>query len=189
MEFVEPIRSQKKIDDMRKYLYINKRNHLLFVIGISSAFRVSDLLNLQYKHIIETDLKPLDYFQIREGKTGKGKKVIISKKLKKIILEYVKEYFQGDLNEYVFKSRKGKNNPITRTSAYKILKQASLAVGIKDFGTHSMRKTFSYHYYQNTGDIATLQKILNHSSSNITLRYIGIEQDEIDKSMESYSLL
>src|SRR5690625_4274072 len=92
MEFVEPIRSQKKIDDMRKYLYINKRNHLLFVIGISSAFRVSDLLNLQYKHIIETDLKPLDYFQIREGKTGKGKKVIISKKLKKIILEYVKEY-------------------------------------------------------------------------------------------------
>ena len=49
-----------------------------------------------------------------------------------------------------------------------------------------MRKTFGYHYYKQTKDIATLQKIYNHSSPSITLRYIGIVQDEIDKAFDNF---
>jgi integrase len=57
-----------------------------------------------------------------------------------------------------------------------------------DIGTHTMRKTFGYHYYKATIDIAMLQDIFNHSAPSITKRYIGITQDEIDKSLEGYRL-
>lgn len=48
-----------------------------------------------------------------------------------------------------------------------------------DIGTHTMRKTFGYHYYKRIKDIATLQQIFNHSVPSITKRYIGITQDEL----------
>lgn len=47
--------------------------------------------------------------------------------------------------------------------AYKILRHAADYVGLDDIGTHTMRKTFGYHLYKKTGDVALLQKILNHS--------------------------
>ena len=51
--------------------------------------------------------------------------------------------------------------------------------GVPNLGTHSLRKTFGYHYYQKTNDIAILQDIFNHSDPAITLRYIGINEDTI----------
>jgi integrase len=51
-----------------------------------------------------------------------------------------------------------------------------------------MRKTFGYWHYQQYHDVAMLQTIFNHSSPSITLRYIGINQDEIDKSYRDFSL-
>ena len=48
-----------------------------------------------------------------------------------------------------------------------------------------MRKTFGYHYYKKTKDIALLQNIFNHSSSAITLRYIGITDDLLDKAYDN----
>ena len=55
-------------------------------------------------------------------------------------------------------------------------------------GTHTLRKTFGYHYYKKFKDIAMLQKIFNHSNPAITLNYIGIEQDKIDESYKNFIL-
>ncbi|BDP82253.1 hypothetical protein EfmAA290_29290 (plasmid) [Enterococcus faecium] len=49
-------------------------------------------------------------------------------------------------------------------------------LGRDDIGTHTLRKTFGYHYYKKTRDIATLMFIFNHSSQAITKRYIGITE-------------
>ena len=51
-----------------------------------------------------------------------------------------------------------------------------------------MRKTFGYHHYKQYKDVVILQKIFNHSSQSITLRYIGIEQDDIDMSYQNFEL-
>ena len=48
-------------------------------------------------------------------------------------------------------------------------------------GTHSMRKKRGYHLYKNTKGIARVMKMLRHSSEGVTLRYIGITQDDVDK--------
>ncbi|MBO8430908.1 site-specific integrase, partial [Spirochaetes bacterium] len=57
-----------------------------------------------------------------------------------------------------------------------------------NIGTHSMRKSFGYHHYKQFKDVAMLQMIFNHSSPQITLRYIGINQDQIDNSYRQFEL-
>lgn len=188
MEFVEPIRDRKKIRDMKKFLQGNKRDLLLFTLGINSALRVSDLLELKFGDIIDDNLKPLDHIKLKETKTGKHNKIAISKGVKKAIIEYIKDYYKDSLTDYVFYSRKGENKPIQRAMAWKIIKGAAEAIGLKDIGTHSLRKTWAYHSYKAGTDIIIIQDMLNHSSPSITLRYIGITQDEKDRAVLSLDL-
>ena len=78
---------------------------------------------------------------------------------------------------------------LDRSTAYYMIKNACEEVGLEEkIGTHSMRKTFGYHHYQQFKDIVILQKIFNHSSPQITLRYIGVEQDQIDDSYNNFIL-
>lgn len=72
--------------------------------------------------------------------------------------------------------------------AYNILNEAAKKCGLQSQGTHSLRKTFGFHYYKKYKDIAMLQEIFNHSSPSICLRYNGINQEEIDKSLDNFCL-
>lgn len=90
-------------------------------------------------------------------------------------------------DEYLFPSRKG-HKPITRVQAYRILTDAARQVGQEEIGTHTLRKTFGYHFYKKTKDVAMLQDIFNHSAPVVTKRYIGISQDEIDQAIDGFNL-
>ena len=73
--------------------------------------------------------------------------------------------------------------------AYMIINQACRKAGIQDhIGSHTLRKTFSYHHYQTFHDVAILQDLLNHSSPSITLKYIGITQDNIEETLQNFEL-
>jgi integrase len=78
--------------------------------------------------------------------------------------------------------------PLQRVQAYKILKAAAKEIGLEHIGSHTCRKTFGYWHYRMYQDIALLQNILNHSQLSITLKYIGINQEMMDKSLENFSL-
>ena len=76
-----------------------------------------------------------------------------------------------------------------RTQCYRIINNVCKKVGISyNVGTHTLRKTFGYHHYRKFKDVAILQKIFNHSSPEVTLRYIGINQDIIDESFKNFIL-
>lgn len=80
-------------------------------------------------------------------------------------------------------------NRMERTQCYRIINDACKEAGVDyKVGTHTLRKTFGYHFYQERRDVALLQKIFNHSSQEITLRYIGISQDIIDNSYTNFVL-
>lgn len=64
----------------------------------------------------------------------------------------------------------------------------ALNVGDVRMKTYIMRKTFGYHHYKKFRDLALLQKIFNHSNPQVTLRYIGIEQDQIEDSYTNFVL-
>ena len=90
MEFVQPIRDKEKLAIMKKYLKgYNLRDYCLFIVGINSGLRISDLLKLKVSDVINKNTKVKDRIQIREVKTGKYKDFPISTSAKKAITEYL----------------------------------------------------------------------------------------------------
>ncbi|MBM7650528.1 integrase [Bacillus ectoiniformans] len=180
MNFVEPIRDIEVLEDIQRFLkHKEMRDYALFLLGIYTGLRVSDILKLKVK-----DVRNQKHIVIKEKKTKKAKRIPIHPMIKKGL----KQYLEGKpSDEYIIKSRKGMNKPISRERAYVILQEVADHFEIDCIGTHSMRKTFGYHYYQTTKDIATLQTIFNHSKPEYTLRYIGISQDSIDRAYYSFS--
>lgn len=180
MNFVQPIRDQEKIDEIKEYFKAESaRNYLLFLMGINTGLRISDILKLKV-----ADVKG-QHIIIREQKTNKQKWIRITPSLKREIKIYIEDMQD---HEYIFKSRQGVNKPIGRSMAYKILRRAAEKFKLRDIGTHTMRKTFGYHFYQQTKDVAMLQELFNHSSPDITLRYIGVNQDSMDKAMVKFKI-
>lgn len=181
MELVQPIRDRKKIEAMKKILRgSNLRDYCLFVLGINSGLRISDLLRLTVSDVITGRGQIVDRVRIREKKTGKSKDFPLSSNAKKSIEEYLSTRLECKPEEPLFLSRKG-NNSLQRAQVWKILNKAAQTVGIKEqIGTHTLRKTFGYHAYRQGRDIALIQKLLNHHSPATTLRYIGITQDDMD---------
>ena len=181
MQVVEPIRKLEDIEKIKDILSNqSRRNYLLFELGINTGLRISDILKLRVEDVIHKK-----YIEIQEQKTKKMRKILISKSIKKIINKYIKNKPSKD---YLFPSRKG-HNPISRVQAYRIINNVCNLVKIKEkIGTHTLRKTFGYHFYKQTKDIALLQNILNHSTPNVTLRYIGVTQDIIDDSLKTFTL-
>ncbi len=180
MATVEPIRNKKDIQKVEKILAgQGQRELLLFIIGTNCGLRISDILRLNV-----SDVRNKTHIQLTEKKTGKFKKFPINSKLKPMLEEFIK----GRRNEEpLFLSRWG--HRLDRVTAYFIIKNACKQAKLQEkIGTHSMRKSFGYHHYQQFKDVVLLQKIFNHSSPQITLRYIGIEQDEIDYSYNNFVL-
>lgn len=180
LEFVQPIRDKKKIDAIKKILRgSNLRDYCLFVLGINSGLRISDLLKLRISDVVDDKGKVQNRIMTREKKTGKGKNFPVSDTSRKAIEEYLgsRKY---ESEEPLFISRKGKDF-LKRQRAYRIINEAARSVGIKEkIGTHTLRKTFGYHAYQAGKDITIIQKLFNHSCPKVTLSYIGITQDDLD---------
>ena len=178
MKFVQPIRDVEKIKEMFNYLP-SERDKFLWFLGINVGVRVSDLLQLQVK-----DVKDKTHICIKESKTNKTKRFPLNSGVRTKVEKYVEGKNE---NDWLFPSRKG-DKPISRVQAYRILNKAAQEIGLEEIGTHTMRKTFGYHFYKKTHDIALLQDILNHSAPSVTLRYIGINQDMIDEVIEHFDV-
>lgn len=210
MNVVQPIRDLTKIKKIESILKKqNYRNYILFELGIYSGLRISDILKLKVK-----DIRNQDYFILQENKTSKPKRLKIQPALKKELNSYIKNmddnsYLIGSNkytkhieirnpnkkdtnNRYITVPNESPNSPIQRMQAYRIINTVAKKVGIKDeVGTHSMRKSFGYHFYNKYNDknnraLSILQDIFNHSTPYITLKYIGIAQDEVDDMIDNF---
>jgi len=176
----EPIKSKKDIKAVEQYLKEhNGRNYVIWVLGLNSGLRVSDIVGLNVSDVINRT-----HITIIEKKTQKRKSFFINDKLKKVL----KSFTRGrDLNEPLFLGKQGRR--LDRKEVYRFLVDACKKLGIKSkVSTHTMRRTFGYHHYQQYKDAVILQKIFNHSSQRITLMYIGVTQDEIDWSYKNFEL-
>lgn len=184
MNTVEPIRDPAKIEQMKEVLKSwNEKYYMMFVIGINTGLRISDIQKLRVKDVLNQD-----HIRIREKKTDKWKRFLINKQLQSDIQQYVNEEGK-EPDDYLISSQKYKDQPLSRNQAYYVLNKAAKECGIQDkIGTHTMRKTFGYWHYKRYHDVAILQDIFNHSSPSITLRYIGITEDAKDKTLEDFYL-
>lgn len=184
MEFVQPIRDKRQLTDMQEYLKENfdYKYYIMFMLGIYSALRVTDILELRVRDVKKKG-KIVDAVKVTANKTGKEHVFPLNQKLKSLL----KQYCEGK-SEYEFLvPNERTHKSISRVQAWRVLSSAAQQVGIDNIGTHSMRKTFGYHFYMQTKDIVLLQTILGHSDPSITKRYIGLTQDTIIDSMKRFS--
>ncbi len=179
MNYVEPIREPNIVDaitsDLKDY---DVKYYILWCVGISSGLRVSDILTLRV-----TDVRDKDEIRLYEQKTGKFKTFRISNSLKRVL----RAYCRGKKGHEYLVPNPRTGQPITRVQAWRVINRFGSKYGLKHIGTHTMRKTFGYHFYMKYGDVSMLMEIFNHSHESITLRYLGINKKIIDDSMEHFS--
>ena len=181
----KPIKSREKVLDIQDYLkYKNERNYILFLIGVTTGYRAGDLVKLKVRDIKEAlkrgeftiyEGKKMNSKNIRE-KNRRPRTVELLPKVAKILKEYIKE--KRDY-EYMFQSRKGNNQPIGVQAVSNILKDAGEYFGLYDISAHSMRKTYAYKIYIDSGcDIVAVKELLGHRSIEETKAYIGLDREK-----------
>jgi len=192
----KPITTTEKVLDIQDYLkYKNKRDYVLFIVGVTTGYRAGDLVILKARDIREALRK--SEFTILEGKKKNSKNireknrkprtVEIIPKVDKLLKDYIKD--KKDY-EYIFQSRKGINRPIGVQAVSNILKEAGEYFGLYDISAHSMRKTYAYKIYiESDRDIVAVKELLGHRSIEETKLYIGLDREkyhQYSKSLGDY---
>ena len=186
MNFVEPIRDRKKIAQIKNQLRGQRRYRdlLLFVVGINTALRISDLLELRVEHFLDDQKRIKRRFWIKEQKRGKRQEVVVNDSIQEALDEYLVAYpdISSANDHFIFFNTKANSymQPIRRGQAWKVIATICNEVGLSgNFGTHSLRKTWGYHARMQGVDLALIMHKLNHESIAYTKRYLGITDDEL----------
>jgi len=190
---IQPIKDKKLVQDMMKILDDkNPRDALLFRMGLNTILRIQDLLSIKVDHIFRPDGSFLPYMTLFERKTKNHRSRIRKNvKLNSLIRHELKKYvklFELDQDDFIFFSMKNPEKPIDRIQAWRLLKSAADEVGINNFGTHTMRKTLAWNIYNQTKDIALVMVMLNHRRPEVTMRYLGITQEQMDEAYEEFAV-
>ena len=180
---------------LRKYFKTNKKIVMLSLIniGVNVGLRISDLSKIKFENI-----NPDYTIKLREKKTKKIRKIkfnLICQKAIEDLKKYYEELGYSSEKGFLFKSLNRKyvkelfDKPISTVSISKYLNQAKADLNIAyPIGTHSLRKTWGHTVYRGTLDIALVMSIFNHSSAEQTLKYIGIEQEMINKVYDKFKI-
>ena len=157
----------------------NYKISLLIAVGCFTGLRISDILSLRWKQILNTD-----EFTVIEKKTGKQRIIRLNLQLQEHIRECYEQINPVGINAPILISQKGTVFTIQRINI--ILKEVKkkYKLKIKNFSCHSLRKTFGRQVYNMNSEnselaLVKLMELFNHSSVAITKRYLGLRQEEL----------
>lgn len=184
MHTVEPIRDKKKILAIKGNLRAEKnpRDYLLFTMGINLALRISDLLKLKVSDVLNSEGDPVGFLYLREQKTKKEKKIKLNKAVIEALEFYLRKAQIYNPEQLLFTSHRS-GEPLDRIRSWQLIRKWCREAGLKEerYGTHSLRKTWGYQARMAGVSLAVISEKLGHRNSQVTRRYIGISQDEVEK--------
>ena len=157
---------------------------LLFEIGINTGLRISDMIRLRKKHVCG------EWIECVEQKTGKVTRIPLNVTIRQIIQDRCREMNPEQL---LFPSRMALGDgtvqrPMTRRNAYNDIRAIADMFDLGDhIGCHTLRKTFGYWHYKQNKDLELLRQWFNHTSQAVTLRYIGMDEEEKKKSVYGFN--
>lgn len=181
MNLTHAIKNKQQIKQLLEVYPQNSKNRLLIEYAIRTGLRISDIINVKVEDVYQKES-----YSVTEKKTGKVKILAIHPSLRISIANYVSAH-ELSHSDYLFFSNKDKDNHIKRNQAHIIISKAGDMIGLT-LSAHSLRKTFGYHAYNQGIDITLLQTIFQHSSQAVTLRYIDITQENINKVYNTIDL-
>lgn len=157
----------------------NKIYRTLFILGLKTGFRISELLSLTRNQLVQYGKIKNEVTVERKNMKGKNKSrtVVLHGDAKTALLEM--GILESSLNDKIF--------PICRSQAHRVIKAAVTKAKVEGkVSTHSMRKSFAQKIYHALGrDLVKTQKALGHSSMNSTVSYLSFEQSDIDDAIKS----
>ena len=181
MAATEPVRDKEQLRRMGEYWLKrgSKRNYALIVLGVCTALRISDLLRLKWLDVYDEQRGMFhSHITITEKKTKKQKMIALNPKAVKA-LRFCLSSRHGD---YIFVSNRRDERAISRQHAYRIIRDAAKAIGAAGrIAAHSLRKSFGYFAWKSGVSPVIIMDVYNHSSYEITRRYLGVSQDDRDK--------
>lgn len=179
----------RKFKNFYKTQKPNPRNYAIIVLGLNTALRISDILNLTSEMVYDNN-KVREHIVVKEQKTGKINRILLNREVRKALNLYrhflVKSAAYKAGNPYLFPSPYVSQRPLSRYQVYRMIRNAAESVEIQEkVSCHSLRKTFGYRAWKQGADPIVIMLIYNHSSFDITKRYLCIEQDDKDKIYRS----
>lgn len=180
----QPIKSKEKLDRFKNF-YIeeeyNPRNYMFISLGLNTALRVSDLLKFTWNDVYNFDNGCFrTHVKLTEQKTTKQSVIFLNSRIINSLRWYKsKVLIKFSPDTFLFSN--DNNQHISRSTAYRIVHNAAVSCEIEGvISPHSLRKTFGYYAWKQGTSPVLLMDIYQHSSFEITKRYLGIEQDERD---------
>jgi len=170
------------------------RDRAIFALGRYTGERISAILALRVGDIVQAGRLTDSIIYRRANRKGKteSRAVTLHPKAKRALTAWINQLSKGTIltaDDYVFRSRKGINRPISRVQYHRILKEAIQPNELTGkIATHSMRKTFADHVYQALDrDIFRLQKAMGHKNINSTVQYLSFNEADIEKAIKGMS--
>ena len=166
MNWVAPIKDEKTLQLFGETLKeVDYKYYIMFELGVGTGLQLQDILQFKNK-----DVAGKKEITVNIGTKKISNTFKIKPELQKIIADYTKG---KDPNAYLILGHNTANKPVSREQAYRVLRSAGHKIGLNSIGAQTMRKTFAWKYYKETGDIYYLQELFNHASPSITYRFIG----------------
>ena len=195
---VQPIRSEATIRAIKGIISKDKtanasRNMLLWIVGTNTGLRISDILKLKLKDVIDNKGEVRELLELVEQKTKRPRAIEIRPPVKREIEKFLKDTGAYDLNEYLFKDRrKGKedlNKPITRVRAWQMINDWGRKAGVTyRIGTHTLRKVFGTFAFKAGIDLVYISEELGHRNVEVTRRYLGITKEATRKAFKDFEI-
>jgi integrase len=166
------------------------RDKALFLLGVKSGFRISELLSLRvgdvYQHGRVVERVTVQRRHMK--KKIEGRTVLLHPEAKTALATWLMTLQQTrglTPDTCVFLSRKGENRPIGKIQAWKILQEAARTNELTGkLGTHAMRKTFADRVYRQLNhDLVKTQRAMGHKNINSTVAYLSFAEEEIDAAI------
>lgn len=172
------------------------RDKAMFIVGIRTGYRISELLSLRIRDVLRPDGEIMDSVTVArrnvKGKT-RGRTVPLHPEAKEALREWLEEargmiQLAPDIPVFFSQKRNGQIRPLDRRTAWHILKQAYaragiLGRGVGALGTHSLRKTFASRLYDKYRDLILVQYALGHSKTENTIRYLNIREEAVARAI------
>jgi len=179
MNWVSPIKDDETIEKFKKLLReAGDKYYIMFELGVGTGIQLQDILGLKNRDVMNKNS-----IVVKIGTKNIERIFKIPSSLRKTIKDYTKG---KDPESYLIKGHSNSQEPLSREQAYRTFKNVGRIMGLSSIGAQTMRKTFAWKYFKETGDIYYLQNLFNHASPSITYRYIG-EKPNVEVVLQKMS--